>query len=72
MNEHFTIQVESLIEDTQLVLAQLQRLLHSLTTDGHNPRYDGFDQDTVIVPNACRHAVPVGDWCSYCAETPEG
>ena len=70
MNEHFTIQVESLIEDTELVLAQLKRLLHTLAKDGHNPKFDGFDD--VIVPNACRHAVPVGDWCSYCAETPEG
>ena len=70
MNEHFILQVESLIEDTELVLAQLKRLLHTLANDGHNPKFDGFDD--VIVPNACRHGVPVGDWCSYCAETPEG
>lgn len=70
MNEHFSLQVESLIEDTELVVSRLKRLLHSLVTDGQNPKYDGFDDP--VIPNACRHSVPVGDWCSFCAETPEG
>jgi len=70
MNEHFIQRVEALKDATQVIVAGLEELLHALANDGHNPKYDGFDD--VIVPNACRHAVPVGDWCSYCAETPEG
>ena len=23
-------------------------------------------------PGECRHGTPIGDWCAYCNETPEG
>lgn len=27
---------------------------------------------TAELPPKCRHETPIGDYCAYCAETPEG
>ena len=38
--------------------------------------WGGADEGPVFVyhhgPPTCRHETPIGDYCQYCAETPEG
>lgn len=69
-----TTELLTLLATVEVHLLRIVNAIGDLRTAlnrANGTTFDGFD---AIPPtrNQCRHFVPVGDWCSYCAETPEG
>ena len=68
-----TVSIDDALEQLATLLASLRLyMLGGLDPDGmHGFVLEGV-RDLDTNQPACRHATPVGDYCRWCAESPEG
>ena len=73
MTINYRIEVDSLREDTEKLHALAIRMATVITDirDRVEELHQRLNAVTDLSP-LCRHDNPIGDYCAYCAETPEG
>lgn len=68
-----TVTIEDAMEKLAQAISTLRLyMLGGLDPDGHHAFVLDGVRDLDTTAPVCRHGFPIGDFCQYCNETPEG